>query len=196
MKKFDLGTQLLFGKTTEEDINKFLNLLTNMETNRKSVLSQIGNEAAGLVASMVDDVIVRNKLGKEWTKPLLDFVINGLFIPPFQNLSMSFNKEAQEITLGLNSTTTIEDVREAWDLVSIFQKKVFGSPRRTYITRNKIKDFGLFAKLIESKQKNRGQTYLDMAGKLFPEEEDISSKADLKRAAKLRQIKKRMSKQV
>lgn len=156
----------------------------------------------------IKKILSRADLGEEWWLTIAVTILQGWFFPPMDNFYMRGVGDAptkKRIMLELNPDTSIEDIKEAWARIKGEQKKLGPNFRKINLTTNSFAKLGVYIKDLEerflkSTRKNEVEsedytaTDMDRVGAIWPNEKDISEKADRKRAVKLRQIRRRMSK--
>lgn len=173
---------------------KIAEIIDYYEFHSKEVISNLKPYEKDELERGIYRIMHINKLGEEWYKPLLYFLLWGLFVPPFYNFSIVVNEEDQEVSIKVNNTTSFSDIKEGWRLVTYAQKQVFKTVKRNYVTNKSIENLILYLQQTELKEHNKKLTDLDIVGKLFKNEKDTSYKADTKRANRIRQIKQRLKK--
>ena len=146
------------------------------------------------------------KLGMEWAPTLNLLLITGFYSPPGMNFAMSIDDgptNEKRIRLELNPDTSIDDIKMHWSPIRKFQKEIYPNFRKFNLTEKKFKNMGIATKDLEIRSQKESASFdeveykvyrsndLDWAGILWPDEEDISTKADVKRRNNLRQIRRR-----
>lgn len=172
---------------------------------REDFIKNLTEERKQELFNKVATIIIDNKLGKEWTYSLVDFVISGFFMPPIHNLRIVPDKNKKKLSIELNPTTSLRDIKEAWTSIENTKVKLFGETQKKILTNKHIENFILYTKhktLKESKKKLLDaiskKEYIardiDVIGQLFPNEPDYSEKVDKKRMNRIRKIKSRLEK--
>lgn len=147
-------------------------------------------------------------LGKEWRLPMITIVLQSWFFPPLHNLSIE--RVGKRISLELNSDTSVDDIKAAWEEIDRKKVKLWPDfPKRKNLTK---KSFGYLSIAVRdriehvlpeekwdlervvstetSKPLSRDRD-IERVGEYWPNEEDISKEADKKRAQNLRKIRER-----
>lgn len=180
----------------------------DVKVKRESFIKNLTRERKQELFNKIATIITDNKMGKEWTYSLMDFVISGFFMPPIYNLRIVSDENKKELNIRLNPTTSLEDIKEAWGSIEKAKVKLFGEVQRKYFTKKQIDNFILYAKhkeLKESKNKLSDRelpskkyvaTDIDIVGQLFDKDTDDSAKSDKKRLNRIRQIKSRLEKKL
>ncbi len=147
----------------------------------------------------VDKLLLNNHLGLEWKKPIIILIVSGIFMPPFCNLSIKSSKENKTLFLELNSRTSLEDIKNAWELIESQKLDVFGKVNKRNLTDKAVDNLVTLHKMSEIQRKNPKLKGLDLIGKLYPQKGDEkipSPKEDKNTANRLRQIKSRFNRKV
>lgn len=157
------------------------------------------------------DFLKKYSLSLEWSDPIIDLVVSAWFFPPFRNLDISSARRVigqKKIFLILNPDTSLKDVENAWPEIKNKQKELWPNFKKTNITKKSFKNLDIAIEDIEKRLfgTEEEETYddsgyhkyrltdLDLAGLFWENEKDDSEEADKKRAANLRQIRKRFKK--
>lgn len=83
----------------------------------------------------IEEFRIKNDLTIDWDAPLLTLFTTGFFMPPMFNLSFeSSNKET--ITMEINSSTKLSDIKEAWDMIETSQKELKQYDRKNNTTNS------------------------------------------------------------
>jgi len=80
----------------------------------------------------IKEIILNNHLGDEWISPILDAIVGGYIYPPSYNLDIFDNASTKELSVKLNASTSLEDIREAWPEIRKKQRTIFGKIKQTY----------------------------------------------------------------
>jgi len=94
--------------------------------------------------SKVKEVTKKYGLGDEWSQTIALMVIKGVVVPPVYNLAIEANLIDKKVIIKLNSTTTLEDISEAWNEIKKGKEEVFGKSKKEYFSKNFMNDFYLY----------------------------------------------------
>ena len=138
----------------------------------------------------------------------MDLVISAWFFPPYRNLDISSAKRLfgqKKVSLILNPDTSLKDIEDAWPEIKKEQEKLWPNYKKINLTKKSYSNLNIAIedklKTLFGNKKRRDSgdsgshkytlTDAERAGIFWPDEKDISREADEKRAANLRQIRKR-----
>lgn len=186
-----------------ENQGQFADLIKKGSREMKKFHKRIGNESSNYYNDLLN-LIHKLNLGREWTTPLDKFVISGIIGPPPFSVFVDENEEDGVIVFELNKDTTLEDLNYAWKTIEFIRKKMFGRLRANFPTKRGINNFSKLSQLKsatlgdEISSSDGKETYkmrrIDAIAEIYPDEEDITKEADIKRLNKLKAAKFRFKK--
>jgi hypothetical protein len=154
----------------------------------------------------INNLVSTNHLGFEWAPYIMNIIISDFWDCPDINFYINSDKEKGYLKIELNSTTTEGDISSMWNLVKKEQIKVFGNIKKKNVSKKFGKQLSLYMKykLLKSTKrrdldtttnKPYSLTDLDLVPEIFEDSEDISIRADKKRANLLSQLRRRLKAQ-
>ncbi len=191
--------------------NELYNLLGNVnELNaekeakilRKEFFDKIGEKRHEEYLRDVKKFINEYNLGENWTEPLIDFFICQWMRWPTAMINLkelTECKKKNKIIIELNPHTTLNDVKDIWRDVEDYKKKIWPHIKPLRITKkavNNLSDFlyVVMYKFLTEEETGKKPRYLDIIASLYENEIDISKKADIKRANRIKKVISRMKK--
>lgn len=198
IKDIGLAMQLVGDNPTQKDWDKLFEVLKQCGVNRANLFKLFNKEDRGYFYKLIDQILIDNKLGTEWTYPLIDLVISGIFMPPIYNLVIQSNKEHRALCIKLNPSTSIEDIKDAWGLIQSQKKIVFKGISRRNLTDKSVDHLVTKVKMDKIKKRYPKLKGTGILGELYPEMDNkpLDGEADRKLTNNLRQIKSRLSRKV
>ncbi len=155
----------------------------------------------------IQSLLNSNKLGQEWFITVADFIMLGHFMPPGKDLDIQVKKingrEAAYIEIG--PETSIDDFELAMPKIKELQKKLYPNYKKrnyspkfykhvsTLLGVAEAKDNSLLLEDVITGQKHI-KTVADIMSDLYISSNDISIKADKRRANNYSQTKRRIKK--
>ena len=199
LKEVTSITSVLSVNPTSKEWSHLSTITRRCHVNRLDFLSRFDNDEKTEFYSMIEIILRNNNLGSEWKLPLGDFVINGLFIPPFYNLDIQAERITKKVTLILNPSTSLTDIKNAWNAIEAAKKEVYGNLKRRNLSNKSINDLIILAKVKQLQKKDPQLKGLDLVGRLYPHNDDFTSpstKDDKKASNKFRQMKSRFNRKL
>lgn len=214
-------TNLKFNERVNQISNKWGLPLNNVEGNDlRNYLEKFdkihgANSLPGLVND-INKLVYDFDLGTHWILPYLHFFLSEKELPiPHHSFLVSGTEgdsiKEKRIRLEIGPHTTLDDLKDIWPQIEKLKKKVWPKVKSEKISLKTLENYLIWAqdlnlrysqKAVDQKiYDNATEVYQkeiskdeDIAGLIWPDEEDISLKADKKRTNKLRQIRKRAKK--
>lgn len=144
--------------------------------------------------SEIEMIVRENKLGIEWISTIFHLIVSGIAIPPKYNLYIELNKDEDSVKITINSTTSKEDISEAWEDIKKPFREMPENGKRIYYSRNLIND--LYAYFRGRKLKNEGMLDEDSRKYYRMYDSDLAEmfmkKLSKKNINKLRQKRRRI----
>lgn len=135
-------------------------------------------------------------LGDEWLSTLVSVVIDHWLFPPIYNLHIQADEKKKRVVLELNPDTSLDDIKVALAEIQYLQRKLSPDFKKHNFTDNSFRNLGILKKdlLIRTTDDDVELNDLDIAGRIWSNEEDINEKTDKKRVYRLRQTRHRLKK--
>jgi hypothetical protein len=182
------SNQLQYHNETEEEVFKFLEGLN--EVRHRDFLKAITG------------ILNLEGLGLEWINSIINLVVSDSLTVPIYNLAIMADVENQVLSLCINPDTSIQDIKNAWKRIEEAKKAAFGKVKKRYVTNKSLNHIFLYCHYYSTKynlqkENPRGHkiTDLDVIGKMFENESDITKKTDKKRVNMVRQVLRRIDKE-
>lgn len=121
-------------KLSKEKLTKLLQKRSD-EINERMMLflENCSKEKRDDLTLSIEKILNDNELGEEWFISIANIIISGWLYPPTYNLFVKSNSKNKKISIELNKTTTLEDIKEAWnDYINKEKIKIFGKNKQTY----------------------------------------------------------------
>lgn len=182
----------LFDRSNKEAYEKRIRFIEKLDSEKLQKLSK-----------SIQQILEDNKLGNEWFNSIADIIISNYFCPPFYNFHIASDIK-NKVSIEINATTSLEDIKKGWGFVKAKQLGAFGKQKKNYFSKKRSEHLTLLQlyKTIRSERPALEDTSIkklykikdeDIVGILFQEEDDISEEADKKRVNLIRQIKHRLN---
>lgn len=198
IKEIGIALQVVGDKPKKKDWDRFIDLQIQCKTNRLKFFEVFDEVERNDFFNRIDRILIDNKLGIEWRYSLADIVISGLFIPPIYNLDIQSDIKNRVLNLKLNASTSLQDIKDAWDTIEKEKIRVFGKVNRRNITKKSLENLIILAKAKEIQEHNPEIKGTDLIGRINPNPDDDLPGVDIdkKAAINLRQIKSRFNRKV
>jgi hypothetical protein len=195
IKVIHSALEVLGDNPSSKEWDELTKLISTCTENRNQFFLHTNDDALKDFYELISHILDDNKLGEEWRFPLIDVVLNGFFIPPINNLGIESNLKEKSLRIRLNPSTSIEDIKDVWDLVEKAKKDIFPRANKRNITKKSVEHLIDYAKAkdIQSKYPElKGTGLIAELYQVSDDEELPDSATDKKTANNLRQIKSRL----
>lgn len=200
IKRIFTIADVLGDKPDKKEWENLIKLISVLATWREGFFEILSRENKNNLSEGVKRIIGNNKLSSEWKYPLVNFIIDGFFVPPIHNLEIESDASNGSLKLAVSSNTTLEDIKNAWDFIEKQKKKIFLRPSSKRNLSSKWADnFILAVRANQLLEKDSDLTSVDIVGRLSPnsdDDEQTLSDVDKKEANRLRQIKSRLKRRL
>lgn len=177
--------------------NKLVSLVESCRVNRENVVSQLSKAGRKYVFDIIEEVRLSNNLGQEWRQSLLDIVINGFIMPPIYNLVIRTDKTDKTIYIGINSSTSLNDIKDAWGAIEDAKTNMFGKTFRRNMTKKSVDNLIETAKQLEIMRKNPNMKTPGIIGELRDQQRmEMDGEIERKAASKLRKRLSRLKRKL
>jgi len=151
----------------------------------------------------INDFLKKYDFGYEWFTSIINYVVSLWLFPPLYNLDIE--NSDKRVLITLNPDTSLDDIRAAWPKIKKKQKELWPNFKKINLTQKSFKNLNIAIRDLEERytkpkeetsysgegEEKYKLTDLDIAGKIWEEEKDITAKTDKKRKQNLRQIRRR-----
>ncbi|MBI2057939.1 MAG: hypothetical protein HYT63_03070 [Candidatus Yanofskybacteria bacterium] len=104
----------------------------------------------------IDKFLLKHNLGKEWDLAITTYLITGFICPPIFNLQIEEAEDEfkkKRVVLLLNPDTTIEDIKNQWDVISKRQKELWPDFKKASLRKTSFRNLLKYAQ-AEAKRYN------------------------------------------
>lgn len=181
---------------TDEKLGNFFD--TKKETYVKAreygiqLMEQIIKEKNTDFIGWLNGLSEKYNLSKGWEQSIIDYIACGYYCPPETSIDVMLDKNKGTVILEIRSDATKEDFEKAW---TVTQEKLRELPMKNSrkFSQKSFKNLEriLLANKLKHDEKLKG---LDLVGRLYEDEEDITKEADKKRQNTLKITQQRLRK--
>lgn len=140
-------------------------------------------------------------IGNHWAKSIIEMIITGFYCPPDTNYISYIDTKKNKVIIEIDQNVSLNDVKNTWGSnIAELQSKL-KEVKKPRIKKHYWENYSLLYDSNKLKKDNikvdydstvgKRLTDLDKVGLLFKNAEDMSEKADKKRAGKLRTARHR-----
>jgi hypothetical protein len=153
------------------------------------------------ISALTDDInsfIRKHGLGDEWFLTIADYLISRWLHVPEPNLCIK--EDDKRVILVLNPDTSLDDIKDIWLIIKKKQEKLWPDYKKTNFSKKMFRNLDIaISDIIERSVKQFDNSEygecktndLAVVANIWNNEDNISSEADKKRRAILRQNRKR-----
>lgn len=139
-------------KSKESDWKEMLEFWNDSQSEMLRVVGFVNSEKRMAFLKKVEEFRETHNLTNDWFPPLATLVITGFFMPPIYNLSFE-KKNNETVSLEINSSTKLSDIKEAWASIKELQKelRIYKSKNITPTTGKRLYEYINYLNEKESK---------------------------------------------
>jgi hypothetical protein len=156
------------------------------------LMEQIMKEENIDFMNWLNEFAEKYNLSKDWEQRIIDLIACGYYCPPETSIDITLNKDANVVFLEIRPGATKEDFEKAWTMTREKLKELPAKNSRKFSQKSfrNIEKI-LLANKLRSDEKLKG---LDLIGRIYENEEDITEKADKRRKNTLKIAQQRLKK--